>query len=150
MNRALILAQKAALENEVPVGAVVVYQDKVVGRGYNQVESKKGSSFHAELTALRQAAKKLKRWRLAGCTLYVTLEPCTMCAGAIILSRIDRLVYATADPKAGACGSVLNVLGEKRLNHRVTVDFGIKQAESSHLLKDFFRQNRQKIKKSTI
>ena len=142
MQLALKLAQKAALNNEVPVGAVVVYGGKIVGRGWNQVETKRDSSRHAELIALKQAAKKLGRWRLTGCTLYVTLEPCAMCAGAMVLARIDRLVYAASDPKAGACGSVFNIVDDKRLNHRIKVERGLLAKESSHLLKDFFKKRR--------
>jgi tRNA(adenine34) deaminase len=144
MQLALRLAQKAALNNEVPVGAVVVYGGKVVGRGWNQVETKRDSARHAELTALKQAAKKLGRWRLTGCTLYVTLEPCAMCAGAMVLARIDRLVFAAADPKAGACGSVFNLVQDQRLNHRIVVELGVLLQESSELLKAFFRNKRTK------
>ncbi|MDQ7798379.1 MAG: tRNA adenosine(34) deaminase TadA [Candidatus Edwardsbacteria bacterium] len=142
MQRALKLAQTAALINEVPVGAVVVHDHKIIGRGRNQVEARKDASQHAELTALKQAAKKLGRWRLGGCTLYVTLEPCSMCAGAMVLSRIDRLVYAASDPKAGACGSVFNIVEDKRLNHLVTVEGGLLAKEASQLLKDFFKKRR--------
>ncbi len=136
------LAQKAALNNEVPVGAVVVYGGKIVGRGWNQVETRRDASRHAEIIALRQAANKLGRWRLTGCTLYVTLEPCAMCAGAMVLARIDRLVYAASDPKAGACGSVFNIVEDKRLNHRIVVDRGLLEKESSQMLRDFFKKRR--------
>ncbi len=142
MQWALKLAQKAALINEVPVGAVVVHDYKIIGRGWNQVEARKDASRHAELTALRQAAKKLGRWRLGGCTLYVTLEPCSMCAGAMVLSRIDRLVFAAPDPKAGACGSVFNIVDDKRLNHRIKVEQAVMDKEASQLLKDFFKKRR--------
>lgn len=142
MGLAIDLAQKSALNHEVPVGAVVVYEGKVVGRGWNQVETKKDASRHAEIIALRQAAKILGRWRLTGCTLYVTLEPCAMCAGAMVLSRIDRLVYAASDPKAGACGSVFNLVEDKRLNHQIVVDRGLLEKETSEMLKDFFKKRR--------
>jgi len=142
MQRALMLAQKAALINEVPVGAVVVHDYKIIGRGWNQVEARKDASRHAELTALRQAAKKLGRWRLIGCTVYVTLEPCAMCAGAMVLARIDRLVFAASDPKAGACGSVFNIVEDKRLNHRIKVERAVMDKEASQLLKDFFKKRR--------
>jgi tRNA(adenine34) deaminase len=142
MQRALKLAQKAALNDEVPVGAVMVHDHKIIGRGRNQVEVRKDASRHAEMTALRQAAKKLGRWRLSGCTLYVTLEPCSMCAGAMVLSRIDRLVFAAPDTKTGACGSVFNIAEDKRLNHRIKVERGLLAKESSHLLKDFFKKRR--------
>lgn len=139
---ALNLAQKASLLNEVPVGAVVVHKGKIIGRGFNQVESKKDASLHAEMIALKQAAKKLGRWRLSGCTMYVTLEPCAMCAGAMVLARIDRLVYAASDPKAGACGSVFNIVDDKRINHRIEVERGVLAEEASQLLKDFFKRRR--------
>jgi tRNA(adenine34) deaminase len=142
MGLALRLARQAADKGEVPVGAVVVHQGRVAGRGRNRVEAGKNSALHAEMNALRQASRKLGGWRLAGCTLYVTLEPCAMCAGAMVLARIDRLVFAAADPKAGACGSVLNVIGERRLNHLIVVERGIMSQEAGQLLKDFFRQRR--------
>jgi tRNA(adenine34) deaminase len=142
LHKALKLACKAALINEVPVGAVVVHDYKIIGRGWNQVEALKDASQHAEMIALKQAAKKLGRWRLTGCTLYVTLEPCAMCAGAMVLSRIDRLVFAAPDPKAGACGSVFNITEDKRLNHRIKVERGLLAKESSLLLKDFFKKHR--------
>ena len=142
MQRALKLARKAALNNEVPVGAVVVYGGRIVGRGWNQVETIRDSSRHAELTALKQAAKKLGRWRLTGCTLYATLEPCAMCAGAMVLARIDRLVFAASDPKAGACGSVFNIVEDHRLNHRIKVVRGLLEKEASQALKDFFKKRR--------
>ncbi len=142
MQRAIKLAQKAALSNEVPVGAVVVYDNKIVGRGWNQVETRKDASRHAEIIALKQAAKKLGRWRLSGCTVYVTLEPCAMCAGAMVLSRVDRLVFAAPDPKAGACGSVFNIVEDIRINHRIKVERGLLAKESSQLLKDFFKKRR--------
>ncbi|MDP2807255.1 MAG: tRNA adenosine(34) deaminase TadA [bacterium] len=144
MRRALKLAHKAALNSEVPVGAVVVYGNKIVGRGWNQVETRKDASRHAEIIALKQAAKKLGRWRLTGCTLYVTLEPCAMCAGAMVLARIDRLVFAASDPKAGACGSVFNIVEDTSLNHRIKVDMGLLGKEASDLLKDFFKKRRSK------
>jgi tRNA(adenine34) deaminase len=142
MGLALRLAGQAAAGGEVPVGAVVVHSCRVVGRGWNQVEAKKDASQHAELIALKQASRKLGRWRLTGCTLYTTLEPCAMCAGAMVLSRIDRLVYAASDPKAGACGSVFNIVEMERLNHRIKVERGVMADESSDLLKVFFRGRR--------
>ena len=133
------MARRAALNHEVPVGAVVVYEGRVVGRGWNRTEARKDSSFHAEMAALKQASRILGRWRLTGCTLYVTMEPCAMCAGAMVLARIDRLVYAASDPKAGACGSVFNIVEDPRLNHRMSVVRGILEKESSEMLKDFFK-----------
>lgn len=142
MGMALGLARRAAREGEVPVGAVVVHGGKVVGRGRNRVEGGHDASMHAEMAALRQAARRLGRWRLTGCTLYATLEPCTMCAGAAVLSRIDRLVFAARDPKAGACGSVLDVAADRRLNHRIPVEAGLMARESERMLRDFFRARR--------
>ncbi len=142
MGLALRLARQAARAGEVPVGAVVVYEGRVVGRGRNRVEARNNAALHAEMIALRQASQKLGRWRLTGCTMYVTLEPCAMCAGALVLSRIDRLVYAASDPKAGACGSVFNLVEDNKLNHRVRMERGIMADESSDLLKAFFRGRR--------
>ena len=136
------MAGQAAAGGEVPVGAVVVHSGRMVGRGRNQVEAQKDASQHAELIALKQASRKLGRWRLTGCTMYTTLEPCAMCAGAMVLSRIDRLVYAASDPKAGACGSVFNIVEMERLNHRIKVERGVMADESSDLLKAFFRGRR--------
>ncbi len=125
------------------MGAVVIHEDQIIARGCNQVEGKRDATAHAELLALRQAAKKLGRWRLTGCTLYVTLEPCAMCAGALVQSRIERLVFGCRDPKFGACGSILNVPGEKRLNHRVEIKAGVLSGESRALLLNFFRARRK-------
>jgi tRNA(adenine34) deaminase len=145
MAMALRLAERAAREGEVPVGAVVVHEGRVVGRGRNQVERKRFSGLHAEMIAIRQAAKMMDRWRLTGCTLYSTLEPCAMCAGAAVLARIDRLVFATRDPKAGACGSVFDIVRSRRLNHRIEVRRGLLERESSALLKNFFREKRKGV-----
>jgi tRNA(adenine34) deaminase len=144
MRAALREAAGAASKGEVPVGAVVVHDGQIIAHGSNEVEGKHDATAHAELLALRKAAKKLGRWRLKGCTLYVTLEPCAMCAGALVQSRIDRLVFACRDPKFGACGSILDVLGEQRLNHRVEVTAGILSGESRVLLLGFFRARRKK------
>lgn len=144
LRQALLLAARAAERDEVPVGAVIVCQGRIVGRGRNQVEARRSVLQHAELVALVQAARALGRWRLTGCTVYVTLEPCAMCAGAMVLSRIDRLVYAAGDPKAGACGSVNDITGEKRLNHLIAVDHGLLADEASEMLKDFFRRKRKR------
>lgn len=143
MGRALALAARAASRHEVPVGAVVVCGGRIVGQGHNQVEARRSALHHAEMIALAQAARTLGRWRLTGCTLYVSLEPCAMCAGAMVLSRIDRLVYATADPKAGACGSVCDVPGQPRLNHRIAVEGGLLADEAAALLREFFRRKRR-------
>ncbi len=142
MRQALALAQQAYLEDEVPVGAIVVHEGQVIGRGYNQVEKFRDPTAHAEIIAVTAACDTLKRKHLNGCTLYVTLEPCTMCAGALVLSRIDRIVYGATDPKAGACGSVYNVSNDERLNHSIAVTGGILEAECEDYLRKFFRNKR--------
>ncbi|MCD4812763.1 tRNA adenosine(34) deaminase TadA [bacterium] len=147
MALALREARKAFKQDEVPVGAVIVHQGKIIGRGYNRVEQKQDVSYHAEMIALRQAARRLKSWRLEQCRLFVTLEPCAMCAGAIVWSRIEQVVYAASDSKAGACGSVVRVLGNKKLNHSPKVVSGILASEAALLLKRFFKNLRQKTKK---
>jgi len=141
MEQALILAQKAADINEVPVGCIIVKDDKVVGQGYNTRESSKNALAHAELMAIDQACKTLGGWRLFGCTLYVTLEPCPMCMGAIINSRIDTVVFGAKDPKAGCCGSVLQ-LSECGFNHRPKIISGILSESCSKILSDFFKSLR--------
>ncbi len=144
MREAFTLAQYAASKGEVPVGAVAVKDGVVVGRGYNRRELDQDPFSHAELLAMREAAKTLGVWRLSGVTVYVTLEPCSMCAGAIVLARISRLVFAAADPKAGAVGSLFNLVGDARLNHQVPVTSGVLGEESSALLKSFFKALRDK------
>jgi tRNA(adenine34) deaminase len=143
MDVALREAALAADEGEVPVGAVIVWQGQVIARGRNQRELLNDPTAHAEMLAITAAAEFLDSWRLTGCTLYVTLEPCLMCAGAMINSRIDRLVFAAADPKAGACGSLYSVLADSRLNHRVEVVAGVRTEQASELLQKFFRAQRQ-------
>jgi tRNA(adenine34) deaminase len=142
MAAALKEAEKAARKGEVPVGAVIVSEGKVIARGHNKRELANDPAAHAEFLAIRAAAKKLKRWRLSGTTLYVTLEPCLMCMGAIILARIPRLVFGALDPKAGACGSLYDISEDLRLNHRVHVTSGVMGAESQEALKNFFRSLR--------
>ena len=142
MRRALQLAERARAEGEVPVGAVLVAGDDCIGEGWNKPVSSHDPSAHAEITALRTGAAQLRNYRLPGTTLYVTLEPCAMCAGAIVLARIKRLVYAAADPKAGAAGSVFNILQTSRLNHRVELTGGILEQEAASLLQTFFRGRR--------
>ncbi len=139
MKEALRQARAALKKGEVPVGAVIAHKGEVVSRGYNRKESDKDPSAHAEMIAIRRAAKRLKTWRLSDATLYVTLEPCAMCMGAIIQARIPRLVFGTFDPKAGACGSVFDLSADKRLNHRVKVSSGVLEDEAMALLKDFFK-----------
>ena len=144
MRLALAEAEAARQLGEVPVGAVAVLGDRVVGRGHNRRETDAHPLRHAELIALDEAARTLGAWRLIGVTLYVTLEPCVMCAGALVLSRIDRLVYAATDPKAGAVASVFRVLDEPRLNHHVQVTAGVLADEASEQLKAFFRDLRKR------
>jgi tRNA(adenine34) deaminase len=143
MRAALQEARGAAEHDDVPIGAVVVGDDgRVLGRGRNERELREDPTAHAEVLALREAAAALGTWRVLESTLYVTLEPCTMCAGAIVLSRVPRVVYATADPKAGAAGSVLDILADTRLNHRPEVVGGVLADEAAELLRSFFRARR--------
>lgn len=143
MRQALELAAHAATLGEVPVGAVVVYKNSVIAAAYNERETKPSALAHAELTALELACKKLGRWRLSDCTLYVTLEPCIMCAGALVQARVDRVVYGARDPKGGAVDSLYKVLGDTRLNHRPEVVSGILHEECGKLLTDFFKMKRE-------
>ena len=143
MRAALREAHASHARDEVPVGCVIVHDGMIVGRGHNQVESLQDATAHAEVVAIGAASNALGSWRLSDCTLYVTLEPCAMCAGAIVLARLGRLVYGAADPKAGACGSVLDVIGERRLNHRVQVTPGVLEPECGELLRAFFRRKRK-------
>lgn len=143
MRAALREARESLLSDEVPVGCVVVHDGMIVGRGHNQVEALPDATAHAEILAIGAASNALGSWRLSDCTLYVTLEPCAMCAGAIVLARLGRLVYGATDPKAGACGSVLDVLGERRLNHRVPVTHGVLAGDCGELLREFFRRKRK-------
>ncbi|HEY6241656.1 MAG TPA: tRNA adenosine(34) deaminase TadA [Burkholderiales bacterium] len=142
MRASLRLAVRAAERGEVPVGALVVKDGKVIGRGYNAPISSKDPSAHAEIQALRDASAALGNYRLEGCSLYVTLEPCAMCAGAIIHARIARLIYGASDPKTGACGSVVDLFSEKRLNHHTTVTGGVLAVEAGRLLSEFFAARR--------
>jgi tRNA(adenine34) deaminase len=142
MRLALREAEQALEHDDVPVGAVVVHAGEVVGTGHNERELRQDPSAHAEMIALREAARALGSWRVLDSVLYVTLEPCAMCAGAIVLARVPRVVYGTADPKAGAAGSVLNVLAEPRFNHRPEVTGGLLAAEAAALLVDFFAPRR--------
>ncbi len=142
MNEAIKIAKTSTYE--VPVGAVVVYNDKIIGRGYNQRETKKNPIAHAEIMAIEEASRYLGGWRLVDCTLYVTLEPCAMCAGAIVNARIPRLVIGAMDPRHGCCGSVEDLVRHPRLNHRVELRTGVLEKESAQLLKDFFRDLRKR------
>jgi tRNA(adenine34) deaminase len=142
MRLALREAARAVEHDDVPVGAVVVHAGEVIGAGHNERELRQDPTAHAEMLALREAAAHLRSWRLLGTVLYVTLEPCVQCAGAIVLGRIPRVVYGARDPKAGAAGSVLDVLSEPRLNHRPEVAAGLLAEECSAVLVDFFRTRR--------
>ena len=143
MAEALAEARRAAAEGEVPIGAVVVFEDRVVGRGRNARERLHDPTAHAEILALQEAARALGRWRLTGASIFATLEPCPMCAGALVNARIDRLVYAVPDPKAGAAGTLFDVVRNPRLNHRVEVVTGVLAKECGDLLKEFFRVRRK-------
>jgi len=146
MEEAIRLAQRAAEAGEVPVGAVIVHEGRVIGRAHNQVETLHDATAHAEMIAITQAAEALANWRLEGAEIYVTLEPCPMCAGALVNSRASRIIYGADDPIAGACGSVFNIVNEKRLNHRIPVVKGVLAERCSELLKSFFRARRQASK----
>jgi tRNA(adenine34) deaminase len=142
MREALALAREAGERGEVPVGAVVVADGRIVGRGANARESARDPTAHAELLAIQDAARTLGRWRLSGATLVVTLEPCAMCAGAMVLARIDRLVVGASDPKSGAAGSIIDLTADPRLNHRFPVERGVLADEAGELLRAFFRARR--------
>ncbi len=144
MQQALALAQQAAEADEVPVGAIVVKDGIVIGRGYNQPVGQHDPTAHAEIQAMRQAAAYLGNYRLVDCELYVTLEPCAMCSGAIQHARIARLVYGASDPKTGACGSVVNLMAEPKLNHHTEVTGGVLAEECGKILSAFFKARRQK------
>ena len=144
MGLALEEAKKAYTEGEAPVGAVIVYGGEVIAGGYNRREIDRDPTSHAEMLAIRLASKNLARWRLSGSTLYVTLEPCTMCIGAAILARIDRLVFGCFDPKGGAVGSLFDISSDKRLNHSIEVTSGVRESECAEILKRFFRGLRKK------
>ncbi len=142
MSEALAEARRAASEGEVPIGAVVVHDGRIVGRGRNARERLNDPTAHAEILALQEAARALGRWRLTGAAIYATLEPCAMCAGALVNARIDRLVYAVPDPKAGAAGTLFDIPRDARLNHRVEVASGVLAEECGTLLREFFRARR--------
>ena len=143
MKAALAEAKKAYMIDEVPVGAIIVYQNKIIARGHNTRETKQSVLGHAEINAISKASKKVGSWRLEDCDMYVTLEPCSMCSGAIIQSRIKNLYFGAKDPKTGACGSVLNIF-EHDFNHKVNVAGGIMEDECSQIIKEFFKELRQK------
>ena len=147
MGIALREAKKAADRDEVPIGAVVVRDDAVLGRGFNIREARRDPVAHAEIIAIRRAARKEVSWRLSGATIYITLEPCIMCMGAILLARIDRVVFGCHDPKGGAAGSLYDLSDDRRLNHRVELTSGIREAECATILGDFFAGLRKQKKK---
>ncbi len=146
MKEAIRQARKAELLNEVPIGCVIVYQDKIIARGYNRRNIDKNTLSHAELNAIRKAGKKLGDWRLDDCEMYITLEPCQMCAGAIVQSRIKKVYIACMNPKAGCAGSVLNLLDIKQFNHQVEIDRGLMEEECSRMLSGFFKRLRESKK----
>ena len=146
MRQAITQAKKAEKLMEVPIGCVIVYEGKVIARGYNRRNTDKNTLSHAELNAIRKASKKLGDWRLEGCTLYVTLEPCQMCAGAIVQARVSEVVIGSMNPKAGCAGSVLNLLQQDRFNHRAEVVTGVRGEECSQLMKGFFKELRLRKK----
>lgn len=143
MDIALGEAELAAANGDVPVGAVAVFDDEVIAKGHNMREALNDPTAHAEMLVIREAAMKLGRWRLRDVTLYVTIEPCAMCAGAVVLARISRIVYGAGDPKGGACGSVFQIMQEPRLNHRVEIVSGIMEAECGGILQSFFERRRR-------
>ncbi|MGD2094891.1 MAG: tRNA adenosine(34) deaminase TadA [Phycisphaerales bacterium] len=142
MKIAIAAAQIAEENGDVPIGAVIVYKNQIIGKAYNQREQLNDPTAHAEIIALTQAAAALESWRLNGCTIYVTLESCPMCAGALVLARLDRLVYGCDDPKTGACKSLYNIVQDERLNHRLEVTSGVLAEDCSKLLQDFFQRRR--------
>jgi tRNA(adenine34) deaminase len=142
MKLAIEQAQIAEENGDVPIGAVIVYENQIIGKAYNQREQLQDPTAHAEIIALTQAAAFLESWRLHGCTMYVTLEPCPMCAGALVLARIDRLVYGCNDPKTGAVKSLYNIVNDERLNHTINVTSGVLAEECSGLLQQFFQRRR--------
>ncbi len=146
MKEALKEAYKAYEINEVPIGAVIVRNGEIVGRGYNQKETLKDATLHAEISAIKNACSNLGGWRLPGCTMYVTLEPCSMCAGALVNARVERLVIGAEDLKTGACGSVMNIVQMDQLNHKINVKFGVLEEDCSGILKLFFEKLRNSKK----
>ncbi len=144
MKEAIKEAEKAAKLDEIPIGAIIEKDGEIIARGHNLTESKKDPTAHAEIIAIRKAAKKLGGWRLLGCNMYVTTEPCSMCAGAMVLARIKTVYIGTADPKTGACGSVVDIARQEKLNHRIEVKTGILQQECEVILKTFFKKLRKK------
>lgn len=150
MAEAIAEAKKALECGEVPVGAVIEKDGAIIGRGHNLTQTSKDPTAHAEMLAIRAAAEKLGGWRLTGCNLYVTCEPCAMCAGAMVLSRVKKAFIGTMDPKSGACGSVFNIAQEQRLNHFIEIETGIMQTECESMMKDFFKKRRKNAEEVNI
>ena len=146
MKEAIKQAKKALKLKEVPIGCVIVYQDKIIARGYNRRNTDKTTLGHAEITAIKKASRVIGDWRLEDCTIYITLEPCQMCAGAIVQARIPRVVIGSMNPKAGCAGSILDLLQEKRFNHQVDKVIGVLQEQCSQMMQDFFRELRRQKK----
>jgi len=146
MKEAIRQAKKAYALNEVPIGCVIVYEDKIIARGYNRRNVDRNTLSHAELNAIKKASKYLGDWRLEGCTMYITLEPCQMCAGAIVQARVSKVVLGSMNAKAGCAGSVLNILNMKEFNHQVDVTYGVLEEECSTMLSEFFRELREQKK----
>lgn len=144
MGKAIQQARKAYALNEVPIGCVIVYEGKIIARGYNRRNTDKNTLAHAEMQAIKKASKKLGDWRLEGCTMYITLEPCQMCAGAIVQARVSKVVIGSMNPKAGCAGSVLNLLQMKGFNHQVEIQQGVLEEECSQMLSGFFKELREK------
>lgn len=150
MKEAIKQAKKAYAIGEVPIGCVIVHDGKIISRGYNRRTIDKNTLAHAELAAIKKASKKLNDWRLEGCTMYVTLEPCQMCSGALVQSRIDRVVVGCMNPKAGCAGSVLNILQMPEFNHQVELETGVLEEECSQMMKSFFKELREAKKNSSL
>ena len=148
MREAIRQAKKAEALMEVPIGCVIVFEDKIIARGYNRRNTDKNTISQAEMNAIRKASRKMGAWRLEGCTMYITLEPCQMCAGAIVQARIPRVVIGSMNPKAGCAGSILNLLDMKEFNHQVQVTRGVLEDECSGMLSDFFRRLRESRRKN--
>lgn len=146
MREAIKQAKKAYALGEVPIGCVIVYEDKIIGRGYNRRTIDKNTLAHAEMMAIKKASKKMDDWRLEDCTMYVTLEPCQMCSGAIVQSRMKKVVIGCMNPKAGCAGSILNLLQMEAFNHQVELEIGVLGEECSAMMKQFFRELREKSK----
>ena len=142
MEQAIKESLKAFEHDEVPVGCVIVHDGIIIGRGYNRVESLQDPTAHAEILAITSAAENLQSWRLADCTIYCTLEPCAMCAGALVLARVDRLVFGAYDPKFGACGSIYNIVQDSRLNHRIATSSGVLGDQCATIMQEFFKKKR--------